>query len=99
MNAGDGDAAVHISREELQALHEKRIHRVLDIAWRKGNEVVILGAFGCGAFRNPPAVVAQAMKTAVQEYRKNFETIEFAVYCGTQYDTNYRVFQQILSGL
>ena len=62
-------------------------------------QVLILGAFGCGAFRNPPAVVAQAMKTAVQEYRKNFETIEFAVYCGTQYDTNYRVFQQILSGL
>ena len=99
MNAGDGDAAVHISREDLQALHEKRMRRVLEIAWRKGNEVVILGAFGCGAFRNPPAVVAQAMKTAVQEYRKNFETIEFSVYCGTQYDTNYRVFQQVLGGL
>ena len=99
MNAGDGDVAVHISREELQVLHEKRMRRVLEIAWRKGNEVVILGAFGCGAFRNPPAIVAQAMKTVVQEYRKNFETIEFAVYCRTQYDTNYRVFQQLLGGL
>lgn len=71
--------------------------------WRshgeKGNEVVILGAFGCGAFRNPPAVVAQAMKTVVQEYRMNFEIIEFAVYCTTQYDTNYRVFQQVLGGM
>ena len=99
MNAGDGDAAAHISREDLQALHEKRMRRVLEIAWRKGNEVVILGAFGCGAFRNPPAVVAQAMQTVVQEYRMNFETIEFAVYCGAQYDTNYRVFQQVLGGL
>ena len=99
MNAGEDDAAVHISKEDLQALHEKRIHRVLDIAWKKENEVVILGAFGCGAFRNPPAVVAQAMRTVVQEYRKNFEIIEFAVYCSTQYDTNYRVFQQILGGL
>lgn len=72
---------------------------MLEIAWRKGNEVVILGAFGCGAFRNPPVVVAQAMKTVVQEYQKNLETIEFAVYCGTQYDTNYRVFQQVLGGL
>ena len=99
MNGGDGDAAVHISREELQALHEKRIRRVLEIAHAKENEVVILGAFGCGAFRNPPTVVAQAMKTVVQEYRKNFETIEFAVYCGTQYDANYRVFQQVLGGL
>lgn len=99
MNAGDGDAAVHISREDLQALHEKRMRRVLEIAWRKGNEVVILGAFGCGAFRNPPAVVAQAMKTVVQEYWMNFEIIEFAVYCGAQYDTNYRVFQQVLGGM
>lgn len=99
MNAGDGDAAVHISREDLQALHEKRMRRVLEIAWAKGNEVVILGAFGCGAFRNPPAVVAQAMKTVVQEYRMRFETIEFAVYCGAQYDTNYRVFQQVLGGM
>ena len=99
MNSGDGDDAVHISREELQALHEKRIRKVLEIAWAKGNEVLILGAFGCGAFRNPPAVVAQAMKTVVQEYRMNFETIEFAVYCSTQYDTNYRVFQQVLGGM
>ena len=99
MNSGDGDDAVHISREELQTLHEKRMRRVLEIAWAKENEVVILGAFGCGAFRNPPAVVAQAMKTVVQEYRKKFETIEFAVYCSTQYDTNYRVFQQILGGM
>ncbi len=99
MNSGDGDAAVHISREELQALHEKRMRRVLEITWSKGNEVVILGAFGCGAFRNPPAVVAQAMKTVVQEYRKKFETIEFAVYCSRQYDTNHRIFQQILGGM
>ena len=99
MNAGDGDAAVHISTEDLQALHEKRMRRVLEIAWAKGNEVIILGAFGCGAFRNPPAVVAQAMKTVVQEYRMRFETIEFAVYCPTQYDTNYRVFQQVLGGM
>lgn len=99
MNSGDGDAAVHISRENLQALHEKRMRKVLEIAWRKGNEVVILGAFGCGAFRNPPMVVAQAMKTVVQEYRKNFETIEFAIYCSPRDDANYRVFQSALGGL
>ena len=99
MNSGDGDAAVHISRENLQALHEKRMRKVLDIASRKGNEIVILGAFGCGAFRNPPMVVAQAMKTVVQEYRKNFEVIEFAVYCSPRDDANYRVFHSVLGGL
>ena len=99
MNSKDGDDAVDISREELQALHEKRMRKILEIAWKKENEVVILGAFGCGAFCNPPSVVAQAMKTVIQEYRMNFETIEFAVYCSMQYDTNYRIFQQILGGM
>ena len=99
MNSGDGDAAVHISRENIHALHEKRMRKVLEIAWRKGNEVLVLGAFGCGAFRNPPMVVAQAMKTVVQEYRKNFETIEFAVYCSSRDDANYRVFQSVLGDM
>ncbi len=44
-------------------------------------------------------VVAQAMKTVVQEYRKNFETIEFAIYCSPRDDANYRVFQSVLGGL
>lgn len=99
MHSGDGDEAVHISREELQVLHEKRMKRVLEIASAKGNEVVILGAFGCGAFHNPPSIVAQAMKTVVQEYRMKFETIEFAVYCSPRDDSNYRVFQGVLGGL
>lgn len=99
MNSGDGDAAVHISREDLQAMHEKRMRKVLDIASSKGNEVVILGAFGCGAFRNPSMVVAQAMKTVVQEYRRNFEIIEFAVYCSPRDDANYRIFQSILGDM
>ena len=99
MNSGDGDAAVHIGRENLQALHEKRMHKVLEIAACKGNEIMILGAFGCGAFWNSPMVVAQAMKTVVQEYRKNFEIIEFAVYCSPRDDANYRVFHSVLGGL
>lgn len=99
MNSGDGAAAVHISQEELQALHEKRMRKLLDIAWKYGNEVVILGAFGCGAFSNSPMAVAQAMKTVVQEYRMKFETIEFAVYCSARDDSNFRVFRNILGNL
>ena len=97
MNSGDGDLAVKISDEELQKQHEKRMHRVLEIAAKKDNEVVILGAFGCGAFRNPPEVVARAMKKAMEEYCNAFETIEFAVYCPPRDDSNYQTFRKILS--
>lgn len=99
MNPSDGNTAVRISQKELQALHEKRMRKVLDIAWKNGNEVVILGAFGCGAFSNPPLAVAHAMKAVVQEYRMKFETIEFAVYCSPRDDSNFRVFQNVLGSL
>ena len=95
MNSGDGDMAVKISDTELQKLHEKRMRRVLEIAAKKGNDVVILGAFGCGAFRNPPEVVAKAMKTVMEEYSNAFETIEFAVYCPPRDDSNYQTFKKI----
>lgn len=99
MNPGDGNVAVRIKRTELQRLHEKRMRKVMEIAASNGNEVIILGAFGCGAFSNPPETVAAAMKTVVQEYRHKFKTIEFAVYCSPRDDSNYQIFQRILGKL
>ena len=95
MNPGDGDRSIDISADDLLWLHEKRLRRVADIAVENGAQVLILGAFGCGAFRNPPKVVAQAMKTVVEEYRHCFQTIEMAVYCPPRDDTNYRVFSEM----
>jgi len=99
MNPGEGVKAVSITPEKLQKLHEKRMRRVLDLAVQNGDEVVILGAFGCGAFRNDPNVVAKAMKTVTEEYRHCFKTVEFAVYCTPGNDSNYRMFKQVLGDL
>ncbi len=98
-NAGEGDRQIKISDKELLSLHEKRLKRILDVAVAKGDEVVILGAFGCGAFKNKPEVVAQAAQKVVKEYRKAFQVIEFAVYCGMRDDTNYRIFDRRMKTL
>lgn len=95
-NGGERERGVQISRQELRQLHEKRMRRILSIAAAEGNEVMILGAFGCGAFCNPPNIVAEAMKTVIQDYRSFFATIECAVYCPPRDDSNYRVFNQVL---
>ncbi|MDD2958573.1 MAG: TIGR02452 family protein [Lachnospiraceae bacterium] len=97
MNPYGGKKPVELSEDELKALHIKRMRRILDIAKAEQEEVVILGAFGCGAFANPPEVVAAAMKEVVEEYRYDFETIEFAVYCGSRDTKNYDVFKNTLS--
>lgn len=95
-NEGDGHHAAKISAEALAAVHEKRLKRILDVALLAEDEVVILGAFGCGAFRNDPNIVAVAARNVIQEYRHAFRVIEFAVYCPPRDDTNYRIFQQTL---
>lgn len=94
-NDRDGRVRVNISNSALKDLHVKRMRRILDIAAAKGNEVIILGAFGCGAFKNPPEIVADAMKQVANQYRFRFKTIEFAVYCSPRDDRNYQVFHQI----
>lgn len=90
-NASDGKA-VDISSEELLHLHEKRAERILTLAAINGAEVVILGAFGCGAFKNNPEIVAQAYRNVIPKFVHCFQTIEFAVYCRPKSDANYDAF-------
>lgn len=96
MNPGSGNKQVHLTDQELLELHTKRITRILDIAKKEAAEAVILGAFGCGAFCNPPEVVAEAMARVVQDYRYEFKTIEFAVYCPPKNTGNYDAFKSRL---
>lgn len=99
MNLGDGDIRVTVTAKELLVLHEKRARRILDIAVREGVEVVILGAFGCGAFMNSPEVVAQAMRNVIREYKNYFKVVEFAVYCSPKDDSNFKVFERLLKNV
>ena len=55
-----------------------RIQKILQVAKKQGVEVLILGAFGCGAFNNPPVIVAKIFKEQLRIY--HFETVEFAIY-------------------
>ena len=91
--------AARITDDELLAIHEKRFTRILDIALTNNNDVVILGAFGCGAFENNPGVVAAAAKNVVEKYIHAFRVIEFAVYCSPRDSHNYDVFNSVLGNM
>lgn len=62
-------------------LHKKRAHHLLAIAAANGADIVILGAFGCGAFQNPPPIVAEAYKDVLPVFEGAFREIVFAIYC------------------
>ena len=59
----------------------KRIRAVLHAAKAEGCETLILGAFGCGAFGNPPEAVAQIFKHCLKsdEFRGCFRIVLFAI--------------------
>ncbi|MBQ9280934.1 MAG: TIGR02452 family protein [Treponema sp.] len=91
-NSGDGDRQLLLSDEELKEVHEKRDRRIFDVALQQKVDVLVLGAFGCGAFMNKPSVVAEVMLSLAKEYARSFKVIEFAVYCPPFDDSNYREF-------
>lgn len=83
---------------ELFGYHVKRAIHMFTVAASKGADVLVLGAFGCGAFQNNPEVVARAYKIAIQEFPKVFKKIEFAVYCPPGDSKNYDVFYDTIMG-
>lgn len=81
-----------VTDKKLFDIYKKRINRVLDIASCAKSDVIILGAFGCGAFANPLELVAKAMHVAIDEHKYDFATIELAIYCSPRDTLNYEVF-------
>lgn len=88
---------VYMNDAELFGYHVKRAIHMLTVAASREAKVLVLGAFGCGAFQNDPAVVAQAYKTALSVFPKVFEHIEFAVYCTADHMENYEEFSKVFA--
>lgn len=88
------NSAVNISDEDLYKLHLKRARNILYTALRYNVDILVLGAFGCGAFKNNPYVVAKAYKDALKDYATQFKEIEFAIYCKGYETENYDAFAE-----
>lgn len=65
----------------LLSLFKKRIKNIFEAARDNKVDVIILGAFGCGAFKNPPLIVAEAFRQVIceQNYINAFKLIVFAI--------------------
>lgn len=85
-----------VNAKGLLELHLSRGQRILQVAAANWVDVLVLGAFGCGAFRNNPKIVADAYRQLMDLYRNYFTAIEFAVYCRDDEKVNYNIFKQVL---
>jgi uncharacterized protein (TIGR02452 family) len=56
-----------------------RIKFVLDVCNDQGAKVLILGAFGCGVFKNSPSTVGSIFARLLKDDKYNFDKVIFAI--------------------
>ncbi|WP_433215073.1 TIGR02452 family protein [Dactylosporangium sp. CS-047395] len=64
---------------DVPEILRRRATRVLSVAAAYGHRTLVLGAWGCGVFRNAPADVARAFAVALERV-PCFDRVVFAIY-------------------
>lgn len=78
-------------------IHLRRAEHILSVAAANNDRILVLGAFGCGAFWNNPEAVAKAYNGAIKKYSAYFDKIVFAIYHREHEQENYQTFKKIFS--
>jgi uncharacterized protein (TIGR02452 family) len=84
-------------RDRIQRVLCQRAERVLAVAAHHGVRQLVLGAWGCGVFRNDPRQVAEAFHTHLTTdgaFSSAFEQVVFAVWDRSPDSTNRAAFTE-----
>lgn len=68
--------------ESLVEPTKEKIRTILRIAGKYNHDCLVLGAFGCGAFANPPNHMAELFREVFseEEFKGKFKTIVFSIF-------------------
>ena len=91
----DPDKRKPVSFEKLEQVFCERIKNILEVAAAMDTDILVLGAFGCGAFNNPPDLVAGAFRQLLirRGYGRFFRKVIFAIKKNNAQNTNLIAFQ------
>lgn len=83
--------------KRVEPVMRERIDRLLLLAASRGHRNLVLGAWGCGVFRNDPAVIAGLFNDslATDRFRNMFERVRFSVLDTTEKQTTFKAFQEM----
>lgn len=90
------DSKGQYASSQDKELMRLKIEAVFHIGAEHKHDALVLGAFGCGVFRNPPEQVAQLFKEAIVQYGHSFSQIVFAVLDTSDDKSLLKVFQKVL---
>jgi uncharacterized protein (TIGR02452 family) len=82
-------------RAAISAALRQRAGMVLAVAEDAGERTLVLGAWGCGVFRNDPVEVAEVFATwlASDRFRGAFDHVTFAIYDRSKTQATLRAFE------
>lgn len=85
------------NRSKIVPVMRKRCALILSVARHYGHTTFILGAWGCGVFRNDPKQVAEIFKDVLEseEFQGVFRRVLFAIPIFGKDRTNYAAFEQV----
>ncbi|XXX73124.1 TIGR02452 family protein [Sorangium sp. So ce134] len=94
-NAGEALQRDDAVEQDIRAALERRAAMLLAAAGAHGHRCLVLGAWGCGVFRNDPGEVADVFAQWLEHprFRGAFSRVVFAVYDRGADQPNYRAFQ------
>ena len=88
-----------VSYDKLRDVFFGRIRNILEVAAANDVDILVLGAFGCGAFNNPPDLVAETFHQLLIDmgYGKYFRRVIFAIKGREGDNPNMTAFQNVFS--
>lgn len=87
------------AKNQIHPVMKKRIEKILSLGIYHGYDTIVLGAFGCGVFKNNSMDVAKYFEEAIHKNPKlknQYKRIVFAVLDTTDEKRTYNTFKQIL---
>ena len=89
-----------VSADKLRNVFFDRIRNILEVAAANDVDILILGAFGCGAFHNPPELVADVFRQLLMDmdYGTYFKKVIFAIKGREGDNLNLDAFRNVFLG-
>jgi uncharacterized protein (TIGR02452 family) len=99
-NAGEVRASEPLAVSRIEDVLYERGRHILLVAREQGHRVLVLGAWGCGVFRNDPGVVAAMWRYHLEkpEFAGAFDRVVFAIRVIVPNDVKLRAFKEELEG-
>lgn len=84
-------------KDDLKEVIQNRSRKIVQCAIDNKNDVLVLGAYGCGVFGNDPKEISQEFKKVLVEenYGKYFDKVVFAIPGKTS--RNFQIFSSEFS--